>query len=641
MRKKFVPVTLLVTGFFILFPVFYTHAHSGHKKDREPVVLAPGYRSLEYTAPAPGSYQLPRLGKAGDGEILDMQGKKRRLHEFMGDKFVVLSFIYTHCDDINGCPLATYVSSQVQNKLLDNPDVKGKVRFISLSFDPVNDTPEVMSNYGKNFVHKDFDWQFLTTGSNEVLNPLLSSYDQSILREVDEKGNTTGSISHILRVYLIDSEKRIRNIYSTSFLHPQTVINDILTLSLQDNGIKSNNTLASQEPKLHGAGDNKTGYESKGYNTRALSLLKRRGKAANLVLNAQREISGLPKLDSDTRNNLTKEKIKLGRLLFFDRRMSHNNTFSCAMCHIPEQGFTSNELETAVGIEGRTVRRNAPTLYNIGHAKLFFHDARENSLERQIWGPLLAKNEMANPSPGYLLNKINAIGDYRKLFAEVFDEDLANMTNIGEALAAYQLSLRSANSAFDRWFFSKDEHAVSSDTKAGFRIFTGKAGCSSCHTLAQDHALFTDNKLHNTGIGYQRSMAKAPARKKVLVAPGTWIDVDMSSIADSVETPPNDLGYYEITEIPSDRWKYKTPTLRNIALTSPYMHDGSLSTLMDVVEFYDRGGISNELLDPLIRPLGLTQQEKLQLVNFLKSLTGDNIDELISDAFAAPVGNVK
>ena len=301
----------------------------------------------------------------------------------------------------------------------------------------------------------------------------------------------------------------------------------------------------------------------------------------------------------------------------------------------------SNEIATAVGIEGRTVRRNAPTLYNIAYAELLFHDGREHSLEQQIWAPLLANNEMANPSVGQVIQKLNTDEHYREQFAAVFDGESPDMKNLGEALASYQRTLVSANSAFDRWLYGKQKNALSADAVAGYQLFTGKALCSGCHLIEKNHALFSDQKLHNTGIGYLSSMASTPAIKKVLVAPGTWLEIDTSAIADSSEPPPADLGYYEITGDPADRWKYKTPTLRNIALTSPYMHDGSLSSLRTVVEFYNKGGISNELLDPLIRPLQLSDQEIDQLVAFLNSLTGDNVDVLISDAFAAPVGNTE
>lgn len=614
-------------------------AHSGHDQGK-PQILAPGYRPLQFEAPTPGTYSLPDLGAAGDGRILDTQGKTTRLHNFLGDKFVILSFIYTHCDDINGCPLATYVSSQVQNRLLDYPALKDKVRFVSLSFDPVNDTPRVMAEYGKNFTREDFDWKFLTTAAEKDLDPLLAAYDQSILRAKDAAGNATGSISHILRVFLIDRQKRIRNIYSTSFLHPQTVINDLLTLTGET---FSGNPEVDSFPghNLHGAGDARDGYENRTYSTRARSLEQRKGMRADLLQFAKNPPTGLPAYDSHTIEQTTRTRVELGRRLFYDRRLSHNNTFSCAMCHIPEQGFSSNELATAVGIEGRTVRRNAPSLYNVAHAALLFHDGRESSLERQIWAPLLARNEMANPSMGFLIDKINALDEYREDFKRAFSGQPANIRNLGQALAAYQRTLVSANSGFDRWYFGGEKQTLDPAAVAGFKLFTGKAGCSACHLVGERHALFSDNRLHNTGVGYRRSMSKTPASRRIMVAPGTWLEVDNSAIRDSAETPPNDLGYYEISGDPADRWKYKTPTLRNIALSPPYMHDGSISSLRGVIEFYDRGGVKNELLDPLIRPLGLSDKEKKQLVEFLLNLTGDNIDTIVSDAFAAPVGNTQ
>jgi cytochrome c peroxidase len=136
---------------------------------------------------------------------------------------------------------------------------------------------------------------------------------------------------------------------------------------------------------------------------------------------------------------------------------------------------------------------------------------------------------------------------------------------------------------------------------------------------------------------------KPPSTKprRVLLAPGVFIEVDAGAVVESSEPPPADLGYYEITQDPDDRWKYRTPTLRNVALTAPYMHDGSLTTLAAVVEFYDGGGIDNERLDPLVRPLGLNELEKSDLVAFLQALTGDNIDRILSDAFNAPVGNIE
>jgi cytochrome c peroxidase len=636
------PIRLCITGIFVLFASTLALAHSGHKDRAElkPQILAPGYHALNFDAPLPGTYSLPRIGMAADGNILTMEGQASTLHEYLGDKYVVLSFIYTQCDDVNGCPLATYVSSQVQNRLIENSDLQNKVRFISLSFDPKNDTPEVMRQYGANFIKENFDWQFLTTISEDMLNPILEKYSQSILKEVDENGNTSSSISHILRVFLIDIQKQVRNIYSTSFLHPDTVVNDIKTLELDfRNNISNTKVLSSSKIELHGAGDDKEGYEYSSYQTQTSSLQSRIGRTADLYRFIEQAPLGLPSLKAFSAKKITRQKIQLGRQLFYDRRLSHNNTFSCAMCHIPEQGFGSNELATAVGVEGRTVRRNAPSLYNVGYSKLLFHDGRENSLEQQIWGPLLAHNEMANPSIGRVIEKIKSIDEYRQQFHSAFNGQEPDMYNIGEAIASYERTLVSANSHFDRWYYGGDKNAMSMQAKAGYALFTGKGRCSTCHTIDKDHALFTDHSLHNTGIGYFHSMQKEPVTRKVLVAPGTWLNVESKVIADSAEAIPNDLGYYEISEDPDDRWKFKTPTLRNIALTAPYMHNGSFSDLTEVVEFYNRGGISNELLDPLLQPLQLSPQEVEQIVVFLNNLTGDNIDTLISDAFAAPIGN--
>ena len=550
-----------------------------------------------------------------------------------------MSFVYTTCDDVNGCPLATFVLSKVARRIEADPALKNRVRLLSLSFDPQHDTPTVMHEYGKNFRGPGADWRFLTCDNDAALQPILERYNQTIAREYDKDGNALGSYSHILRVYLIDTDLKFRNIYSVSFLHADTIINDIKTL-LSEPAQPTTLKVAAAGLKLHGAGDHKDGYERQEYETESDYLPNRRGEQQDLLSLIDPPPLGLPAVPVPKDNPLTANKIALGRKIFFDRRLSLNQTISCAMCHVPEQGFTHNELATAVGVEGRTVRRNAPTMYNVGYLRKLFHDARDDRLEHQIWQPLLAKNEMANPSVSVVVNKLRSLPDYRGLFEQAFAGDPATLTNIGMAIASYERTLVSANSDFDRWHFGGDETAVDDNTRRGFDIFTGKGNCSACHSISQTSALFTDHQVHNTGIGYQRSMRPAPSTpQRVLLAPGVFIDVDPNAVAESSERPPGDLGYYEITQNPDDRWKYRTPSLRNVDLTAPYMHDGSLATLEAVVEFYDRGGIQNERLDPLLRPLGLNQSEQSDLVAFLKSLTGDNIDRILSDAFAAPVGN--
>jgi cytochrome c peroxidase len=601
-------------------------------------ILAPGYQALAFPTPEPGAYELPGLGQAGDGDVLDEQGRSRRLSDSYGDRLVVLSFMYRSCPDTNGCPLANFVLGRVQKRLSEDSKLGDNVRLVSVSMDPIRDTPEAMRGFGKSLRQPPAEWEFLTTSSAETLDPLLASYDQSIRRDYDEDGRYLGSLSHILRVYLLDRNAQIRNIYTASFLHADTLLADIETLLI---GEASGDAMvaadhSSDRPSLHGAGDVREGYGSGSYRTRSQRLESRTGKPADLFALASKPALGLPAVELfDT----SPEKIALGRKLFFDRRLSHNATFSCAMCHIPEQGFASNEVATAVGIEGRTVRRNAPTLYNVAYAKLLFHDGRENRLEQQIWGPLLAANEMGNPSVGFVLDTIASQPDYDGLFERAFGGRRPSMETVGEAIAAYERALVSANSPFDRWRYEGDVDAISESAKRGFELFTGDANCSNCHSVGEKYALFSDGELHNTGIGYRQTMRNPRPRADVLVAPGRRLVIDTTAIVASSEAPPSDIGRYEITEDPADRWKYKTPILRNVALTAPYMHDGSIPTLEGVVEFYVGGGVANEELDSAIRPLDLDAGQTNDLVAFLESLTGDNVDLLIADAFAAPVGD--
>lgn len=310
------------------------------------------------------------------------------------------------------------------------------------------------------------------------------------------------------------------------------------------------------------------------------------------------------------------------------------------MCHIPEQGFSSNELAKAVGIEGRSVRRNAPTLYNIGYAPRLFHDGREESLAQQVWSPLLGRNEMGNPSIGHVVNRIRSLPDYAGAFEAAFDGAGPGMQNIGDALAAYQLTLNAADSPFDRWYFGGDQTALSPQARRGFELFRGRAACSGCHTVGEDHALFSDFRMHNTGIGYPASRAEVRQRQPLQLAPGLFVEVKRALIESVGEPARADLGRYEITEHPDDRCKFRTPTLRNVALTAPYMHDGSLPTLRSVIEFYRAGGIDNPLLDPQLKPLDLSPPEVDALVAFLEALTGSNVGALVADAFAAPVEDV-
>ena len=218
---------------FLVFWIWGAEVFSAPHNHQNPVVLAPGYTPLEFVPPAPGSYLLPAMGFAADGDVLDNKGNSTRLHTFIGDKPTVLSFIFTTCSDVNGCPLATHVMRGVQKTVQANPETADRVRLISLSFDPEFDTPEVIDAYGEQFRAKGFDWQFLTTRGAEALDPILNSYGQWVIRDYDSEGQYLGTMSHILRVFLIDKDRQIRNIYSTSFLHADTVANDVRSLLLE------------------------------------------------------------------------------------------------------------------------------------------------------------------------------------------------------------------------------------------------------------------------------------------------------------------------------------------------------------------------------------------------------------------------
>lgn len=343
---------------------------------------------------------------------------------------------------------------------------------------------------------------------------------------------------------------------------------------------------------------------------------------------------GLPPMVIPASNPLTQEKIDLGRRLFMDRRLSHNNVMSCGMCHVPEQGFTSHELGTAIGLEGRSLRRNSPTIFNVGYQRSFFHDGREPHLEDHAWSPLLNKNEMDMPSIGYVVEKVRQLPEYKGLFEAAFKGPV-NAERLGHALASYQRTLVSGNSRFDRWYYGGEKNALTPKEQLGFQVFMGKGRCGTCHLVSEKSALFTDHKFHNTGLGWDRTMFPERKSYRVQLAPNVFVDV-LSKLLKPFEPTMPDVGRYEVTTNPRDSWAYKTPILRDLELTPPYMHDGSLRTLEEVIDFYDKGGIDNPEKSPLITRLNLTPEEKSALVGFLKSLTGDNIPALVRDARQVP-----
>ena len=313
---------------------------------------------------------------------------------------------------------------------------------------------------------------------------------------------------------------------------------------------------------------------------------------------------GLPALPLPVSNPPTAAKIALGRKLFFDTRLSADGRFACATCHQPGQAFTQTDLRTPNGASGKPLARNAPSLLNAAFMTSLMHDGEAHSLEAQILVPLFLPDEMGNTSISAFVERLGALPDYSGMFEAAFGERVS-IGAIGKALASYERTLISANAPFDRWQLAGDKAALSPKAAAGYAIFTGKAGCSGCHVVGERDALFTDQGFHNTGIGVRAVPQAGHA---------------------------TDLGREAVTHDPADRFKYRTPTLRNVARTAPYMHDGSLDTLEDVVRFYNAGGFSNSGLDSLIHPLGLADAEVASLVAFLDSLTGDNLDTLAREA---------
>ena len=385
-----------------------------------------------------------------------------------------------------------------------------------------------------------------------------------------------------------------------------------------------------------GLADSRVGYETVSYVTDSKVVIQTLGKRQPLYELSVTPPLGLPTLTSQ----LAPAEIDLGRQLFFDRRLSKNETLSCAMCHIPEQGFTQNELATPVGHLGKGVRRNVPSLYNVAFAKALFLDGREQSLETQIWSPLLANNEMANDSREVVLAKLASNAFYKKRFAEIFEEGLTQST-LGRALAAYQRALLSGDSPFDRWYFGGEELPIQKGSGAegypalaarGFAVFQDK-GCAACHRINDSSALFTDGQFHNTGTGYLRA-GRALRPPSVQLAPGIFV---VPTVDAETETFTDD-GRYEVTGREVDKWRYRTPSLRNVALTGPYMHDGSIATLEAVVAFYAEGGGGDPTQDPRTQSVQLTQSDQDALVAFLKTLTSSHVDALVSDARSVTIG---
>lgn len=296
-----------------------------------------------------------------------------------------------------------------------------------------------------------------------------------------------------------------------------------------------------------------------------------------------------PGLDLDLKipkdNPLTKEKVELGKQLYFDTRLSADNSVSCATCHNPSKAF-GDGMATSTGIKGQKGDRNAPTVINTTYNDFQFWDGRAGSLEEQALGPIQNPIEMGFTLSG-VIKRLNEIEGYRQQFQKIFGAHVT-AEGISKAIASFERTVLSGGSRWDD-FNLGNEDALTDSEKRGWELFRGKAHCSSCHVAFN----LTDNDFHNLGLGMNK--------------------------------PNPDLGRYNVTKNVEDKGAFKTPTLRDISRTSPYMHNGSVKTLEEVIEFYNKGGEPNPWLDRQIRPLHLTDQEKGDLLAFLRSLDGGPI----------------
>jgi cytochrome c peroxidase len=329
------------------------------------------------------------------------------------------------------------------------------------------------------------------------------------------------------------------------------------------------------------------------------------------------------------RNNpMTAEKIDLGRKLFFDPRLSADGTISCASCHDPKLAFTDGR-STASGVAGRRGARNSPTLLNAMFNAGQFWDGRADRLEDQAVQPLVNLLEMGNGSYDEVVNRLRAIPEYRAEFRSVFGSE-ARIEFLGLALAAYERTLVSGDAPLDR-FVAGDQNAIGEAAKRGFALFRGRARCSRCHAFSDALPFFTDFNYHNTGVA-----ANHPDFDKLSRQAYAAIETENArEVIDALakQEGGQELGRVLITYQVFDIGSYRTPSLRNIALTAPYFHDGSAKTLADVVKFYNGGGRQNINREWDLDALGLAEDEQRDLVAFLESLTGKmpNTDHPLSE----------
>ncbi len=332
-----------------------------------------------------------------------------------------------------------------------------------------------------------------------------------------------------------------------------------------------------------------------GFGVRSAPVLHAGGRAVPIGSPvAIRAPLGLPPISIPQDNPPTLETIALGHKLFYDPRLSVDDKVSCASCHSPTLAFSDGK-PLPEGVRRQKGRRNAPSLLNAAYRVDFFWDGRSPSLEAQAEEPVKNPLEMAHTLHG-VEEKLNADPTYRAAFAAAFGPGPVTYEEVSKAIASFERTLLCGNSPFDRYFYGHDSSALSESAKRGLEIFRNPAegNCETCHSMGEKSALFTDNKFHNDSVGPEDGNGD-----------------------------PIDLGHYLVTRLETDKGAFRTPSLRNVALTAPYFHDGSRATLQDVFGFYIRGGNPVRHRDKEIQSIWLSGQDRADLQAFLESLTGE------------------
>jgi cytochrome c peroxidase len=367
----------------------------------------------------------------------------------------------------------------------------------------------------------------------------------------------------------------------------------------------------------------------------AIALVALASGAVQAETSADTKPFGLPPVPIPDDNPQTPEKIALGDKLFDDKRFSTTGEVACANCHAREKAFTDGPLTVSEGIKKLTGTRNAPTVINAAYFDHQFWDGRSPSLEDQALHPFVNPVEMGQKNHDPILAIVRSDPEYVAAFETVFGKtgDEITMDEVTKAIAAFERTIVAGNSPFDRWYFGGEEDALTEAAKRGFDLFVNQGRCVSCHVVEQTQALFTDNRFHNIGVGINDIQNDIPELADAfLEAEVTLSEVDVEVLTDA---RTSELGRFAISRGFDDLGSFKTPTLRNVELTAPYMHDGSLKTLRETVVHYNNGGVTNpndpvnDFLSGGIRPLELTDEQIDDLVAFMESLTSPEFAKLV------------